>query len=90
MKITNIKKIYWQQMSNTDSNMVTPLGTPFLRTTHRSVVDTHVALKSRSDSELKNFINSTTAEHITRNAINGDDRHAQKWFVERRRQRPRV
>ena len=33
MKIINIRIFYLQQMSNTVSNMVTPLGIPFLRTT---------------------------------------------------------
>ena len=36
MKITNIRIFHRLQMSNTVSNMVTPLGAPFLRTTHLS------------------------------------------------------
>ena len=38
MKIINIRIFYWQQMSNTLSNMVTPLGTLLLRTTHMSTL----------------------------------------------------
>ena len=36
MKTINIRIFYWQQMSNTATNTVTPLGAPFLRTTHMS------------------------------------------------------
>ncbi len=33
MKTINIRIFYWQQMRNTATNTVTPLGAPFLRTT---------------------------------------------------------
>ena len=44
-------------MSNTATNTVTPLGAPFLRTTHMAVVEvTEAYAEDRSKMKMKNLL----------------------------------